>query len=118
MEVKDQYELFFSKIRDNDSGNIFYSCEGNNLVEGSICLSLLLTSIANIEAETLLQEINTAIGNVDFEEDYLLDFDSSIWLDFNPPEVRINYTGGLSSYTMTLISLQQLLEEWIDFINN
>lgn len=118
MSIKDQYHLSFSKIRSTEDNSIFYSCDGNNEIQGSIVLSELLQSISDKESDTLLEEVEHAISGTNDEEDYLLDQDSSTWVEFNSPNAIIYGGGGLYSFTMTLLNLKQLLEEWIVFIQN
>ncbi|MEG0983973.1 prealbumin-like fold domain-containing protein, partial [Algoriella sp.] len=82
MAIKEKYSLRFSKIRNNDN-SIFYSCDGNTNIEGSIILSHLLQTASNNEAETLLEEIEHAIVGTNDEEDYLFDQNSSTWIEFS-----------------------------------
>jgi hypothetical protein len=117
MTKQEQYNLSFQKINTPEFNN-YYDCNGDSSVEGSIGLALLLQSISKNEAGGLLEEVDLAISETGYEEDYVLDFDSSIWIDFIPPNAILHYSGGIVSYTVPLNDLKELLEEWITFVNN
>jgi hypothetical protein len=107
MSKKDQYKLNFSKVKIDN--RIHYGCSRWGDLPESPYLSELLDHLANIEAEGLLEEINNAIANKDFEEYYSLDV-SPISLRISPPNIFIN-----EIVEFPLSELKILLEEWIAF---
>jgi hypothetical protein len=59
MTIKEQYGLKFTKIR-SQGYSMFYSCNANNLIEGSMCLAILLQSISDRESSGMLEEVENA----------------------------------------------------------
>ena len=114
MTKQEQYKLKFRK-RVSDSSSPYYYCGMVQTNDESLALSELLSIIKNKSAESLLEEINNAINEEDFDEYYLFDtapgdFD----LTLLPPNAVIAQMG--YKYTIPLKDLKQLLEEWIAFI--
>lgn len=60
----------------------------------------------------LLEEINLALNGNYFEEIYRPDGSSVDKIEITPPNAIIN-----ESFTISLIELKLLLEEWITYIN-
>lgn len=117
MTKREQYGLRFYKIT-SPGDQDFLACNFNHSIDGSVGLGLLLESLSDTEPTNLLEEVISAINNAQYEEDYILDFNSSIWIEFLPPNARIHYMGGLHHYDIPLINFRLLLEEWIDFIQS
>jgi len=109
MTIKQQYDIKFHKQTSKGFSDYYYS-HGNDSILGSLELSELLRAVSNDEAELMLEEINEIINTgFSYEESYSFN-NSPISVDFNPPNVTINGT-----YTLPLLDLKQLLEEWIAF---
>ncbi len=106
MVIKEKYSLSFQKI--NWDSRIRYSCfSANNSINGSPQLANLLDVLSDREPDGLLEEVNLALIGGDYEPD----MSSVDTIRITPPNAIIN-----DSYTISLIELKQLLEEWIEFV--
>jgi len=116
MTKQEQYKLKFRKII-SDSSSPDYYCEMVQTNDESLALSELLSIIGNESSESLLEEINNAINEEDFDENYLFDTaPGDFYLTLLPPNAVIAQMG--YKYTIPLKDLKQLLEEWIAFISS
>lgn len=111
MRVKNIYRLDFGKIRSKEFSDT-YSCGYNLSIEGSFELGTLLSILSNLESKFFLEELNKAISGVHFEEDYVPDFSTDVWVDFKPPIAVISDT-----FSIDLLELKELMEDWILFMN-
>lgn len=113
MKKSEQYRLWFSKSQASD-GRVRYSCYPairTTTSDESYYLAGLLDLLSDSEPKYLLEEIENALNNKYFEEYYSLDHsgpDDSIQI--LPPNVILN-----NSFSISLIELKLLLEEWILF---
>lgn len=111
MTKKEQYSLKFVKIKDSVNSDT-YLCQGDFSVQGSLKLAHLLSILSNREPQYLLEEVNLALSNGDFEEYYLPDASVTDVIRIVPPNIIVN------GFTITLLNLKQLLQEWIAFIES
>lgn len=111
MTKKEQYALSFIKISDN-LGDM-YICTGKENVQGSLQLASLLRSVSDKEPDGLLEEVALAIAGGDYEEYYSPDGSAVDTIKIVPPNAIYN-----DYYTVILIELKQLLQEWISFIES
>ena len=89
MTKKEQYTLKFIKIKDSTHSDT-YLCQGNVSVQGSIKLAHLLSILSNREPQYLLEEINLALSNGDYEDYYLPDASVTDEIEINPPSIIVN----------------------------
>lgn len=110
MNIKKKYNLEFIKTKHPEFRD-FYTCRNNTpTCPGSYILSFLLTGLSQCESECFLEEIEASLNSRYYEEDYVLDWDSSTQIRILPPNVKIN------EFVISLSDMKQLLEEWIRFI--
>lgn len=111
MTIKEQYKLIFSKMKMEGFSDSFM-CTGSSYVNGSLQLATLLRALSDKEPDGLLEEVNLALTGGDYEEYYSIDMSSVDTIRMIPPNAIIN-----NSFSISLIDLKQILEEWIYFIN-
>ena len=90
-----------------------FVCIGKENVQDSLQLASLLRSVSDKEPDGLLEEVALAIAGGDYEE-YYSPYGSAVdTIKIVPPNAIYN-----DYYTVTLIELKQLLQEWISFIES
>ena len=112
MSVKKQHDLHFGKLKVKGFSD-HYSCRcgTSTLLEGHR-LAEILTALDIDETLGLVEEMDNAMtGEGYYEENFTFDAHSSDWVDIIPPNVIIS-----DMYTMRLLDLKELLEEWIKFM--
>lgn len=113
MSKKDEYGLEFLRISTN--GKIGYSCRRKNGIVDQNNLLQFLSSLDVKDAEFLLKEINS----------YLNNSPNPAWTTYHSMvlehiDLQIDYPNLVvdeQPYTFPLVDIRDLLEEWIDFIN-
>jgi len=113
MTKREQYNLNFEKLKINGSYFRFGCSSYNALIHGSLQLSSLLDVLSNREPDGLLEEVNLALSGQCFEDIYRPDGSSIDKVEIFPPNAIVN-----DSFTISLIDLKELLEEWISFVEN
>lgn len=111
MSRRQEYNLNFNKVNSSVFSPLFI-CIGNENTAGSLELASLLRSISDKESDGLLEEVNLALTGGDYEEYYSPDGSAVDTIKITPPNAIYN-----DYYTISLFDLKELLEEWIDFIN-
>lgn len=113
MTKQELYKLNFEKLNIKDWG-IRYGCTSySNNVTGSSQLASLLDTLSDREPDYLLEEINLALSGGDYEEYYSPDMSGVESVRISPPNAIIN-----DDFSISLIDLKELLEEWIEFVEN
>lgn len=112
MTKSEQYGLTFSKQK-TTGFSAMYNCGGSDSIAGSLILANMLEVLSDRESDGFLEEVDLAISNGDFIDVYRPDSSSVDVFELIPPNAVIN-----GSFTIALIDLKELLEEWIDYINN
>lgn len=113
MTKQEQYKLRFNKIG-YDANKTYYRCNMVETNQESLALSELLNNIGNYP-DGLLDEIHSAQNGQYFDEIYSFDMAlGDFGLKIIPPNAVVEQMG--YSYTMSLLDLKLLLEEWTDFI--
>jgi len=113
MMIKKKYGLQFEKITDKEFDYISYSCSPTPSIPGSGFLALLLDMVSDEEPEFLLEEIDAALNEKEFEEYYFPNnAQGNNGVHISPPNAIIK-----EAFALPLTELKILLEEWIDFIN-
>lgn len=115
MAKQEQYKLNFIKI--NYEGNkVYHRCNMIQTNQESLALSELLNYIGKYP-EGLIDEIDNAQSGQDFDEIYSFDTaPGDFGLKILPPNAIIEQMG--YSYTISLIDLKELLEEWRYYLAN
>jgi hypothetical protein len=104
------YKLNFDKLV-TPNGRVRYTCTQAERTTDSIFLSELLDLISNNLYDALIEEIDSAINSMPYEEYFSFDASSmEDSLKISPPIAIIN-----GEYEIQLSDLKQLLLEWKDF---
>lgn len=112
MTKGEQYKLGFTKSHISGWG-ILYHCTQTEVTNDSIYLARLLNTLSN-HAEPLLEDVETALTGTPEDEYYTFNVSSvDDSVRFLPPNAIIN-----GDYTISLVNLKALLEEWIAFCNS
>lgn len=111
MSKREQYKLNFEKLKLDNSYYRYGSSSSDNSINGSLVLANLLDVLSDREPNGLLEEIELALNSGDFEEVYRPDGSSADKIEIIPPNAIIN-----ESFTIALVDLKILLQEWIEFI--
>ncbi|MDQ1160622.1 hypothetical protein QE422_000990 [Chryseobacterium sp. SORGH_AS 447] len=88
MMQKDKYLLEFIKIKSSKCGDT-YICKGNS-IPGSYILGHFLTILSDREPHYLLEEIQLAMNNRQYEEYYSPDGAIHITIKIIPPNIEID----------------------------
>lgn len=89
-----------------------FICRGTININASLQLANILEILSDGDSVGLLDEINLALNGNFFEEIYRPDGSSVDKIEITPPNAIIN-----ENFTISLIELKELLEEWIGFVN-
>lgn len=115
MSVIQQYKLNFIKIS-YEGNKVYYRCNMIQTNQESLALSELLNYIGKYP-EGLIDEIDSAQSEEYFDEIYSFDTaPGDFGLKIILPNAIIEQMG--YSYTISLIDLKELLEEWRDYLAN
>lgn len=113
MSIKTTYNLRFSKTT-GYYGATMYFCDWDLTIPGSLELGTLLQGLSDREPDLFLEDLNFALSGGGYEEDYHLDGVSSIHVNFLPPNAQL--ITPYSTYSISLLDLKELLEDWIAFV--
>lgn len=113
MTKREQYKLNFEKLKIDNSYYRYGCVSSNTTINGSPQLANLLDVLSDREPDGLLEEVNLALTGGDYEEYYSPDMSSVDNIKITPPNAVIN-----NSFTISLIDLKKLLQEWIAFIES
>lgn len=112
MSKSEEYNIKFYKIT-IDGGRIRYIFDTKEAI-GNYKSLFFISSLASVEVEALIWEINSIQQNVPYDPDFMEQ--SEIYgifeVTFSNPDFYVS-----GENTINMNDLKLLLEEWLDFIN-